>query len=357
MPIRVLIVDDSALVCRTLSRALSGFADIEIVGTAPDPFVARRLIVETTPDVVTLDIELPRMDGITFLRKLMLHHPLPVIVVSSFTPAGSARAVEALEAGALGVVNKPHDGFALRVMAAELVQTIRIAAAVDMARLRAARRIGLRPLLARAGRPARRLALIGASLGGTTALSSILAALPADAPGIVAALHMPGRYTSAFAQRLDSLSRMHVAEARHGDQPRAGLCLLAPGDAHTLVRARDGKPFIVIKDGPPVAGHRPCINVLFESAARSLGPDAVGVVLTGMGADGAAGLRAMHDAGAPTAAQDEETSVVFGMPAAAVKAGGVAHVASLSEMPSLIVRLATADRSHPAPPADSRPMV
>lgn len=343
MPIRVLIVDDSALVRRALSRALAGFEDIEVVGGAPDPFVARQLIVETRPDVVTLDIELPRMDGITFLRKLMQHHPLPVVVVSSYTPAGSSRAIEALEAGALEVICKPHEGYALRAMALELVSTIRAAAAIDTARLRAARRVGLRPLAPRAGSAAKRPVIIGASLGGTTALSTILAALPADAPGIVAALHMPGRYTTAFAKRLDGLSRMRVSEATTGDRPEPGHCLIAPGGTHTLVRADDGAARILLKDGPAVFGHQPSIDVLFESAARSLGANAVGVVLTGMGSDGATGLRAMHAAGAATVAQDEETSVVWGMPGAAVKAGGVDHVAPLQDIPALIVKLATSN--------------
>lgn len=346
MPVRVLVIDDSALVRTILSRALAAFDEIEIAGVAPDPFVARDLIVELEPDVLTLDIELPHMDGITFLRKVMRYHPLPVIVVSSLTPKGSSVALDALEAGALDVVCKPHTGHSLAAMAADLAQKIVAAAGVDVTRARPAENTAPRTSPVVGGTP-RRPVVVGGSLGATNALLAILAALPENGPAMVAALHMPGRFTGEFAKRLDGMAKMRVTEAGDGDKLQPGTCLLVPGDQHALFRGLASAPRVELRDGPPVGGHRPSINVLFKSAARVLQGNAVGVVLTGMGADGATGLRDMHDAGAATIAQDEATSVVYGMPRAAAEAGAVDRIAALGEIPGLIVEFAATapDRS------------
>jgi len=345
MTISVLVVDDSAFVRHALTRELSRFDDIVVTGSAADAFEARRLIVAQPPDVVTLDVEMPLMDGITFLGKVMTHHPLPVVVVSSSTPVGSARAIEALRAGAFAAVCKPGRGHALATMATELAETIRAAAAVDPARLLRMRRAGLPRVMAVGKAIPKRTVVIGTSLGGPAALESILTVMPADGPGIVAALHMPAGYTASFANRLDALTHMHVTEARHGDKIKPGLCLVAPGGVHTIVRGSPKSPHVVLRADPGLGGHVPSIDVLFESTARTLGSSAVGAILTGMGSDGAAGLRAMRDAGAATVAQDEATSIVFGMPGQAVKAGAVCHMAALGDIPRLLIRLAAARAS------------
>jgi two-component system, chemotaxis family, protein-glutamate methylesterase/glutaminase len=342
MTVRVLIVDDSPVDRRILDRALSRADDIEVVGTAADPYEARELIVECRPDVLTLDLEMPRMDGLTFLRRLMVHHPLPVVVVSSYTPVGSATAVEALEAGAIDVLSKPHADYGVQTMAADLTRSVREAAGAHPRRHFDPGRVGLQSLVRGVAVPPKRFVVLGGSLGGPAALTTILTALPAGAPGMVAAIHMPQDYTTAFARRLDSISRLRVVEASDGAKLEHGLCLLAPGGMHTIVRGGPRRPFVQVHEGPPIAGCRPSVDVLFKSAARTLGAEAVGVVLTGMGADGAAGMREMRDAGAVTIAQDEESSVVFGMPGQAVKAGGVVHVTSLAAIPTQIVKLAGA---------------
>jgi two-component system, chemotaxis family, protein-glutamate methylesterase/glutaminase len=338
MPVRVLVIDDSALVRNILSRALAAFEEIEIVGAAPDPFKARDLIVELRPDVVTLDVELPHMDGITFLRKLMRYYPLPVIVVSSLTPKGSSVALDALEAGALDVVCKPHHGHSLAAMAADLAAKIVAASRADATRTRRPGGASQTPPVE--SRTPHRTVVIGGSLGATTALLAMLAALPADGPPMVVALHMPGRFTGEFAKRLDGVAAMRVIEASQGERLQRGVCLLVPGDQHAVFQGVSSAPRIGLKDAPPVSGHRPSINVLFKSAARVLQAQGVGVVLTGMGNDGAAGLLEMHQAGAATVAQDEATSVVFGMPKAAIEAGAVDCVAALGDIPGLIVDLA-----------------
>ena len=341
MAVRVLVIDDSALVRNVLSHALAAFDEIEIVGAAPDPYLARDLIVELQPDVVTLDVELPHMDGITFLRKLMRYHPLPVIVVSSFTPKGSTAALDALQAGALDVVCKPHRGHPLAAMAADLAAKLVMAAQVDATRSRPPGPPGIRPSpVAHAPTPHKSV-IVGGSLGSTNALLSMLGSLPADAPPMVAAIHMPGRFTGEFAKRLDGVAGMQVREACDGDRLQRGVCLVVPGDRHAVITGLSSSPRVALKDAPPVSGHRPSINVLFKSAARSLRSRAVGVILTGMGDDGADGLREMHDAGAATVAQDEATCVVYGMPRAAVALGAVDRLAALDDIPGAIVELAS----------------
>jgi two-component system, chemotaxis family, protein-glutamate methylesterase/glutaminase len=337
MPVRVLVIDDSALVRNVLSRALAAYEEIEIVGAAADPYEARDLIVELKPDVITLDVELPHMDGLTFLRKVMHYHPLPVIVVSSFTPRGSTLALDALQAGALDVVCKPHHGHPLSSMAADLAGKIIAAAQADARHSRPA--TAPAPPVA-GGRTPRRSVMVGGSLGATNALLSLLAALPADAPPLLVAIHMPGKYTGEFAKRLDAASAVEVREARDGDRLRPGVCLVVPGDRHAVVQGLGSTPRVTLKDAPPVAGHRPSVDVLFKSAARTLRANAVGVVLTGMGGDGARGLLEMHEAGAATVAQDEATCVVYGMPRVAVSLGAVDTVAALDDIPALIVELA-----------------
>ncbi len=339
MPVRVLVIDDSALVRNVLSRALAAYEEIEIVGAAPDPYQARDLIVELAPDVVTLDVELPHMDGITFLRKLMRYQPLPVIVVSSFTPKGSTLALDALQAGALDVVCKPHHGHPLAAMAADLAAKIIAAAQAHAQRSRPAAGAATAPAPV-GGRTPCRSVIVGGSLGATNALRSMLGCLPADAPAMVVAIHMPGKFTGEFAKRLDGVAEMEVREARDGDRLQRGVCLVVPGERHAVIQGLSSAPRVTLKDAPPVSGHRPSIDVLFKSAARSLRAKAVGVVLTGMGDDGARGLKEMHDAGAATVAQDEATCVVYGMPGAAVGCGAVDTVAALDDIPRLIVELA-----------------
>ena len=344
MPVRVLVIDDSALVRNVLSRALAAYEEIDIVGAAADPYEARDLIVELEPDVITLDVELPHMDGITFLRKVMHYHPLPVIVVSSFTPRGSTLALDALQAGALDVVCKPHHGHPLSSMAADLAEKIVAAAQADARHSRPAAAAGR---AVAGGRTPHRSVIVGGSLGATNALLSLLGALPADAPPMIVAIHMPGKYTGEFAKRLDGASAMEVREACDGDRLRQGVCLVVPGDRHAVIQGLSSSPRVTLKDAPPVGGHRPSVNVLFKSAARALRANAVGVVLTGMGDDGASGLHEMHEAGARTVAQDEATCVVYGMPKAAVALGAVDKIAALDDIAGLIVELA----AQPSPAA------
>jgi two-component system, chemotaxis family, protein-glutamate methylesterase/glutaminase len=334
--IRTLLVDDSAVIRRMFSRVLVAQNDIQVVGEAPDPYVARDLIVEKKPDVVVLDIEMPRMDGLTFLRRLMKHHPMPVVVCSTLTVRGGETAMEAMDAGAVGVVCKPTETHSLAEMAPELVAAVRSAAgAKPRGRLAAAARqeASLRA-------PSRSLLAIGASTGGTVAIETILRSLPENAPPIVIVQHMPAYMTPLFADRLDKVSRLRAREARDGDALETGLALVAPGGKHLLVEAGPSGFRARVKDGPLVNGHRPAADVLFSSVARAAGKAAIGVLLTGMGKDGARGLLQMRGAGARTIAQDEASSVVYGMPKAAVDIDAAQEVVSLGAIPARLVRLA-----------------
>lgn len=339
MPTRVLIVDDSAIVRRILSRQLEEMPGIEVVATAPDPYVARDRIVQLEPDVLTLDVEMPRMDGITFLRKLMRYKPMPVVIVSSLTPAGSALAVDALQAGALDVMPKPGAAYTVGEMARELAEKLRVAAKVDVSTLRpvtaeaAPQRLSL-------ARTTTRVVGIGASTGGTQALQFVLGTLPVNAPAMLVTQHMPEHFTRAFADRLNDACAIRVKEAENGDPVSPGTALIAPGNRHMLLRRSGAAYYVEVKDGPSVSGHRPSVDVLFKSIARYAGSNAVGVLMTGMGSDGAQGLREMHDAGAATVAQDELTSVVWGMPGEAVKLGAADHVLGLTSIPRKILDLA-----------------
>lgn len=336
MTVRVLIVDDSAIVRELLQRNLSRDPEIEVVGTAPDPYVARDKIVALKPDVVSLDIEMPRMDGITFLKKLMTYYPLPVIILSSLTPKGGALAIEALEAGAVDVICKTSSGNGTGDIYAELAAKIKEAARVKATTARpepAARRL---PML----RAAHKIVAVGASTGGTVALMELLSAMPGNAPGFVIVQHMPKHFTRAFASRLNEVCAVEVKEAESGDAVVPGRALIAPGDLHTLVRRTDSHFFVQVKDGPLVSRHRPSVNALFRSVSQCAGRNAVGVILTGMGSDGAEGMKEMKDRGAYTIAQDEASCVIFGMPKEAIALRCVDSVLPIDNIPSKIIEIA-----------------
>jgi two-component system, chemotaxis family, protein-glutamate methylesterase/glutaminase len=351
-PIKVLIVDDSAVVRQTLAELLQSDPDIVVVGTASDPFVAVRRIQAEVPDVITLDVEMPRMDGITFLRKLMAQRPIPVVMCSSLTEQGSETLMQALEAGAVDAILKP------RVGAAEFLQEsrVRICDAVKAAAHARLHRLppshakppaakltadamlpppGQAPAMART---TERVICIGASTGGTESLRVILEALPIATPGIVIVQHMPEKFTEAFARRLNGLCELEVKEAADGDAVLRGRALIAPGNRHLLLQRSGAQYYVAVKDGPLVSRHRPSVDVLFRSAAHSLGRNGVGIIMTGMGDDGAHGLLEMKHAGALTVAQDEASSVVFGMPKEAIALGAVDKVLPLGSLAGEIVR-------------------
>ncbi|NRP87691.1 Chemotaxis response regulator protein-glutamate methylesterase of group 3 operon [Ensifer adhaerens] len=356
--IRVLIVDDSASVRQVMTQVLSADPDIEIMGVAADPFVAAKKIQEEIPDVITLDVEMPRMDGITFLRKLMAQRPIPVVMCSSLTEAGSETLMQALEAGAVDVILKPKIAAAdhLAETAAMIRETVKGAAAARLGTTR-------RRLVAASGPTAKLTAdavlpppsgkamakttemivCVGASTGGTEALRELLVALPANTPGIVIVQHMPEKFTAAFAKRLNSLCEVEVKEAEHGDPVLRGHVLIAPGGKHMLLERQGARYVVSIKEGPLVSRHRPSVDVLFRSAARSAAANAMGIIMTGMGDDGARGMKEMHAVGAFTVAQDEETSVVFGMPKEAIAHGGVDRTVALDQIAREIL---AADKRH-----------
>ncbi|EGD60734.1 response regulator receiver modulated CheB methylesterase [Novosphingobium nitrogenifigens DSM 19370] len=340
--IRVLVVDDSASVRQTMTAILSADPEIEVIAAASDPFAAARYIKDELPDVVTLDVEMPRMDGITFLRKLMSQCPVPVVMCSSLTEEGSETLLQALEAGAVDVILKPRAGVA--DFLAEQNQRIRdvvkgaahakVSRRADRAPLRPEGKLTadamLPPPIARAmSRTTEMVVCIGASTGGTEALREVLEALPANAPGIVVVQHMPEQFTRSFAARLNARCEVDVKEAEDGDTVMRGHVLIAPGGRHTLL-ARQGARYVVsVREGPLVSRHRPSVNVLFRSAAQWAGANAVGVIMTGMGDDGAQGLLEMRQAGARTIAQNEATSVVFGMPREAIALGAAERIVPL----------------------------
>jgi len=354
--IRVLIVDDSATVRQTLASVLESDPQIEVIGVASDPFVAARRIRDEIPDVITLDVEMPRMDGITFLRKLMAQHPVPVVMCSSLVEDGTETLMQALEAGAVDIVLKPKIGVAEHLMESRIRICDAVKAAAS-ARVSGARRPPVavtRPLYeperkltadvmlppppkaAPGGKAMARttetIVCIGASTGGTEALRAMLETLPPDSPGIVIVQHMPERFTASFAQRLDSVCAVSVKEAEDGDTVLRGRVLIAPGNKHTLLERSGARYYVSVKDGPLVTRHRPSVDVLFRSAARSAGSNAIGVIMTGMGDDGARGLEEMKQAGAFTIAQDEATSIVFGMPKEAIARGCVDRVVPLQQL-------------------------
>ncbi|MBN2755116.1 MAG: chemotaxis response regulator protein-glutamate methylesterase [Candidatus Goldbacteria bacterium] len=334
--IKVLVVDDSAIVRKILSAELSKTADIEVIGTAPDPYVARDKIVQLNPDVITLDIEMPRMDGITFLRKLMRYKPMPVIVVSSLTPKGSKLAFEAIQLGAVEVLCKPGESYTVGDLAIELTDKIRAAARANIKKILEGQDKSVIENI-KLETTTEKIVAIGASTGGTEAIRHILKAMPANAPGMVIVQHMPENFTRSFSEFLNQECRMEVAEAKHGDFVSTGKALIAPGNKHMLLRRFGAMYRVEIKDGPRVQRQRPSVDVLFNSAAASAGSNVVGVILTGMGSDGADGMLKMKQAGAYNIAQDEASCVVFGMPQEAIKAGGVDITVGLKEMPGAII--------------------
>jgi two-component system chemotaxis response regulator CheB len=318
MSIRVLVVDDSAIVRETMVRELSKDPSINVIGTAPDPFVARDMILKDPPDVITLDIEMPRMDGITFLHKLMRYKPIPVVVVSSLAKEGSEMALEAVKAGAVEVLCKPGSMFSLGDLSAVLPEKIKAAKAADLNKLLKSVNTDFGPKLNPLKESTNKILAIGASTGGVQAIEALVTRFPANAPGTIIVQHMPPGFTKSFADRLNQMCEVEVKEAEDGDTISVGRVLIAPGNKHMVARRNGGTYTVEIKDGPLVSGHRPSVDVLFKSVSQAAGKNAVGVILTGMGSDGAKGLKMMREAGAHTIAQDEESSIVFGMPKQAI---------------------------------------
>ena len=348
--IKVMIVDDSAVVRQVLTGSLSEYAGIEVIGAAPDPLFAMDKMKRAWPDVIVLDVEMPRMDGISFLKKLMAEHPTPVVICSTLTEKGAATTMEALAAGAVAIVTKPQGNLRQFLLDAtdELVSAIKAAAQARLKRLAPPVPVPAPKLSADAIMPAatqaamtrttERVIALGTSTGGTQALEYVLSALPRVCPGIIIVQHMPEKFTAAFADRLNKVCQIEVREAKHGDRVIPGRALIAPGGRHMLLK-RSGAQYVVdIIDGPPVCRHKPSVDVLFRSTARAAGANATGIIMTGMGDDGARGLREMHEAGALTLGQDEASCVVYGMPKEAKKLDAVSKEISLEQIPAYILR-------------------
>ncbi len=349
--VRVLIVDDSALMRQTLKKILSSDPEIEVIATAPDPFIAARKIEKEVPDVIMLDIEMPRMDGLTFLQKIMTQHPIPVVICSAVTEEGSEATLKAMEYGAVEIIQKPKERtkafleeYSVRIC--DVVKAASVARARKMTTIREVEpKLTADAVLAKPSprhavlQTTEKVVVVGASTGGTEALRIFLEALPWDAPGIVIVQHMPEHFTTAFAKRLDGLCRITVKEAENNDTVMPSRALIAPGNRHTLIRRSGTRYYVEIMDGPLVCRHRPSVDVLFRSAARYAGRNAIGVIMTGMGDDGARGMAEMKEVGAPlTIAQDEVTSVVFGMPNEAIKHGGVDKVLPLEQIAQAVMQ-------------------
>ncbi|MFA7060324.1 MAG: chemotaxis response regulator protein-glutamate methylesterase [Pedobacter sp.] len=350
--IKVMIVDDSALVRQALTEILSSDPQIEVIAAAADPYIAAERMLGCIPDVITLDVEMPRMDGLTFLQKIMSQHPIPVVMCSTLTESGSETAMKALEYGAVDIIVKPKMG------TRQFIEESRISIC-DTVKAAAMSRVKILPvtkirevtpkytadvIMEKATSKAmiqttEKVVVVGASTGGTEALKIFLEMLPEDSPGIVIVQHMPEHFTAAFAKRLDSTCRISVKEAAYNDTVVRGRALIAPGNHHTLLKRSGARYYVEIKDGPLVSRHRPAVDVLFRSAARYAGKNAVGVIMTGMGDDGARGMKEMFDAGAFTVSQDEATCVVYGMPHEAVKMGGVHKTLPLQQIASEVMRL------------------
>jgi two-component system chemotaxis response regulator CheB len=348
-----MVIDDSAVVRQVICALLEKHADIEVIGSAPDPIFALRRMESNWPDVIVLDVEMPRMDGITFLKRVMQDRPTPTVICSSLTERGAQVTIEALAAGAVSILTKPSGGVGnfLREHERELVEAIRAASQANVAKLKLPQkpsaRLNADAILAAPG-PTRsmakttdRIIAMGMSTGGTQALEYVLRSMPRTSAGIVVVQHMPPAFTKSFAQRLDGLSDLSIKEAAQGDRILSGGVLIAPGGRHLIVR-RNGAQYVVdVVDGPLVSRHRPSVDVLFRSVAKSAGANALGVLMTGMGDDGARGLKEMHDAGAHTVAQDEATSVVFGMPREAIRLGAADDVLGLPEIPQALLRFSS----------------
>jgi two-component system chemotaxis response regulator CheB len=347
-PIKVLIIDDSPVVREAMTAVLGSDPEIQVIGAAGDPYEAVAIMRETVPDVITLDIEMPRMDGVTFLQKLMAQHPIPVIVCSSYATTGSDVTSRVFQHGAVDIITKPRLGTESFLAEARIVicDAVKAASRVRPDRIRS--RTAARPkltadaMLAKAGLlttvSTERVVVIGASTGGTEAVGVVLEALPSECPGIVVVQHMPEGFTRSFADNLDSFCRLKIKEAADGDPVIPGQVLIAPGGRHTMLKRQGQRYLVEVRDGPLVSRHRPSVDVLFRSAARYAGSNATGIILTGMGDDGAVGLKEMKDAGALTIAQDEETCVVFGMPKEAIKLGGADRVLPLDQIAPAILQ-------------------
>ncbi len=347
--IRVLVVDDSAVVRQTLQEILNSDPQIEVIATASDPYVAAERIQQIVPDVITLDVEMPRMDGITFLQKIMSQHPIPVVICSSLAGKGADTTLKALECGAVEIIEKPKMGtkqflqesktlICDAVKAAYLVKVKKIGPVRVVQRKLTADAVIAKPVFSKAMvQTTEKVVVVGASTGGTEALRIFLEALPSTAPGMVIVQHMPENFTSSFARRLDSLCAITVKEAENNDTVIRGRALIAPGNKHCLLKRSGARYYVEIKDGPLVSRHRPSVDVLFRSAARYAGSNAVGMIMTGMGDDGASGMLEMKQAGAYNIAQDEATSVVFGMPHEAIKKGAVDRVLPLQAFAGAIL--------------------
>lgn len=336
--IKVLIVDDSAIVRKILSRQLDQHRGIEVIGTAPDPYIARDKIISLRPDVLTLDVEMPRMDGITFLRKLMKHRPMPVIVLSSLTPKGGKTAMEALSAGAVEVMSKPGPAYTVGDACNDLVEKIKAAsrARIDRGAVLQHQSVSQTKRLHMA-ETTNKIFAIGASTGGVQALTRVLSALPANAPGTLVVQHMPAHFTTSFAERLNKECAVDVREARDGDHVIPGQVLIAPGGFHMLLQRSGASYYVTVKDGPAVCRQKPSVEVLFNSVAKYAGSNAVGAILTGMGNDGADGLLNMRQSGAHTVAEDETSAVVFGMPKEAIDRGAAEKVVPLPDIAHTLI--------------------
>lgn len=347
-PVRVLIVDDSAVVRQVLSELLAGDDEISVMGAAADPYLAVGRIAEERPDVIILDIEMPRMDGLTFLEKLMLQHPIPVIICSSLIGDSCDLTMRALDLGAVEVIAKPQIGTRQffeesKIRICDAVKAAAQAKPKKPVRIKVLQKHSADVVLKKSDkeviRTTDKVIAIGASTGGTEALRVVLQGLPLDAPATVIVQHMPERFTASFAKRLDELCVVSVKEAENGDSLIRGRVLIAPGNRHLLVKSSGARYFVEVRDGPLVSRHRPSVDVLFRSTARYAGKNAVGVIMTGMGDDGAKGLLEMKEAGARTVAQDEMTSVVFGMPFEAIRLGAAEQVLPLDKIAREVIRL------------------